>query len=98
MRVRATNTSVKPWRLRPGNTAGIHLAWFLLDADQRVLLEERAGLFEATVPPGESVDLTLAVPPLKPGRYFLRADMIDEQHGSFFQAGSEPLLTEVQVP
>jgi protein tyrosine phosphatase (PTP) superfamily phosphohydrolase (DUF442 family) len=98
VRVRAANTSVKPWRLRPGNTAGIHLAWFLLDADQRVLLEERAGLFEATVPPGESIDLTLAVPPLKPGRYFLRADMIDEQQGSFFQAGSEPLLTEVEVP
>ena len=51
------------------------------------------------MPPGEHIDLTLALPPLrKPGRYQLTVDLLDEQNGSFLQAGSEPLVWEVEVP
>jgi hypothetical protein len=97
VRVRAHNTSVKPWRLRPGNSAGIHMIYQVLDLDDRLLVEGRAGLFHATVAPGESIDLTCLLPALAAGRYRFRADMIDEQHASFFQAGSEPLVLDLSV-
>jgi hypothetical protein len=55
-------------------------------------------MFDAEVAPGESIDLTLPVPaPRVPGRYLLTADLIDEQHCTFFQAGSEPLEWEFDV-
>ncbi len=99
LHVRCHNTSIKPWRLRPGSNAGIHLNFVLLnDRDQRVA-EGKAGLFEAIVPPGEFIDLTIAVPGLaSPGRYELRLDMVDEQHASFLQTGSEPLTWSLEVP
>jgi hypothetical protein len=96
--VRCHNTSIKPWRLRPGTTAGIHAAFLVFNELGQIVGEGRGGLFEATVNPGESVDLTLAVPaPLLPGKYALRVDMVDEQHAYFLQAGSEPLVWEVEV-
>jgi hypothetical protein len=97
IQVRCTNTSVKPWHFKPGNTAGIHLQYMVLGFDERYVQPSRAGLFYATVLPGESIDLTLALPPREPGRYVLRADLIDEQHASFFQVGSEPLYREIEV-
>jgi protein tyrosine/serine phosphatase len=99
IRVRVYNTSVKPWRFRPGTHAGIH-AWFVLyNADDQDVAEGRAGMFHATVPPGEHIDLTLALPAqYQSGRYRLRVDMRDEQHASFGQVGSEPLVLEVEVP
>jgi hypothetical protein len=99
VRVRCVNTSVKPWRLRPGTNAGVHCLFVLLDLDDRPLSEGRAGLFDAEVPPGGHVDLTLALPPFRgPGRYRLRVDMADEQHAKFFQEGSEPAFCELEVP
>jgi hypothetical protein len=53
---------------------------------------------EKDVEPGESVDLTLVVPPLRnPGRYRMLVDMVDESHCWFHQAGNEPLETELDV-
>lgn len=95
--VRAHNTSVRPWRLKPGTLAGIHLVANLYNAQERSFGVWRAGRFDAVVAPGESIDLTLALPPLWPGRYRLLVDMMDEQHCSFFQAGSEPLEQELEV-
>jgi hypothetical protein len=61
--------------------------------------EGRSGLFHATVPPGESIDLTIALPTqCVPGRYELRLDMVDEQHASFLQTGSLPLIWRLEVP
>ncbi len=97
LQVRCLNTSIKPWRFKPGLTAGIHLQYMLHTAEGSNVLSDRAGQFYATVPPGESIVLTLAFPPLAPGRYLLRADLIDEQHASFFQVGSVPLIQEVVV-
>jgi protein tyrosine phosphatase (PTP) superfamily phosphohydrolase (DUF442 family) len=98
VRIRAHNTSVKPWQMHPGNTAGIHCQYVLVE-DGRFAGDGRAGLFEALVPPGGSVDLALTLPALhRPGRYELRADLVDEQHAVFMQEGSEPLLLEVEVP
>jgi protein tyrosine/serine phosphatase len=101
VRVRSHNTGRLPWRLSPATTAGTHLCYFLFDADDRLLTAGRAGLFDAEVPPGQSVDLAFALPPLPPGQYRLRIDMVEEAHGFFFQIGSvfvEHDLTVTPVP
>ena len=71
-RVRCRNTSIKPWRLRSG-PVGVHLLGSLNDARGRTMVMEQAGLFDAQVAPGESIDLTLAMvvplPPDLPGFY-----------------------------
>jgi hypothetical protein len=99
LRVRCTNTSVQPWVLRPESNAGVHARFLLSDAEDQQLTSGMAGLFHAVVPPGDSIDLTLALPPVHvPGRYVLRVDMVDGQGSSFYQFGYEPLFCEVEVP
>jgi hypothetical protein len=97
--VRCRNTSVKPWHFQPGRNAGIHAKYGVFDEWQHSVAEEaRAGLFHRTVQPGEHVDLQLVLPPLsRPGRYVLRVEMADEQHGSFLQSGCEPLFCDLEV-
>jgi hypothetical protein len=98
VRIRCRNTSVKPWHLRPGSNAGIHASFQVRDREGQVVRDGRGGLFEATVAPGEHVDMTLAVPaPLLPGQYELWVDMVDEQHAYFMQAGVEPLVWKLEV-
>ena len=100
VQLRCINTSVKPWHFQPFSTAGIHVLYEVHSEHGDAVGDLRkAGLLRATVPPGGHIDLTLALPPLPaPGRYELRVDMTDEQSGSFLQAGSEPLVWEVQAP
>jgi hypothetical protein len=95
--VRCHNSSVKPWHFKPGLTAGVHLQYMLVDGRDHTAVWSRTGLRYATVQPGESIDIDIPLPSLKPGRYTLRADLIDEQHASFFQLGSLPLFQEVEV-
>jgi hypothetical protein len=97
LRVRAHNTSPVAWQLRAGTTAGIHARFALYDALDHLVATDRAGLFDATVPAGESADLTLVLPALQPGAYRLLVDMIDEDQCWFFQTGSEPLEREIEV-
>ena len=96
-RIHCTNTSVRPWRLRPGLNAGIHAVYFVDDTEGKSILQGRSGLFDAVVAPGESIIFTLALPALAPGKYLLRADMIDEQNGEFLQLGSVPLILPLEV-
>ena len=97
-RIRCTNTSVQPWVMQPGSNAGVHLGWTLLKENDEYLREGRSGLFDAVVQPGESVDLTVALPSLAAGRYHVQLDMIDEQHAWFYQTGgTQPLTLEVEV-
>jgi hypothetical protein len=97
-RVRFRNTSVEPWRLRPGITCGIHAQFVVTNARGITVALGKAGLFDAVVGPGESIDLTLPVPALQwPGRFTLTVDLIDEQQCNFFQTGSEPLEWEFEV-
>jgi hypothetical protein len=99
VRVRCTNTSVKPWVLRPESNAGVHARFLLMDADDKQVGNGLAGLFHAVVPPGDSIDLTLALSSVRqPGRYVLRVDMVDGQGSSFYQFGCEPLFVETEVP
>lgn len=99
LHVRCHNTSIRTWHLGPDLSAGVHVGWFLLDAQDRLVRSGIAGRFRADVWPGESVELTLALPPLRePGLYALQIDMEEEQHCPFHQAGSEPLDLELEVP
>jgi len=95
--VRCHNTSVAPWHLRPGITSGTHLWFMVTDAHAGIAALGLAGLFEAEVAPGQSIDLTLPVPALRlPGRYTLTADL-NRDGNHFVQAGSEPLEWEFEV-
>lgn len=96
LQLRVHNTSRAAWRFQPESHAGIHAAYVLHRGDKFVHLG-RAGLFDAVVPPGQSIDLTLALPALEPGRHRLFLDMIDEAHCQFYQTGSEPLEYELSV-
>jgi hypothetical protein len=96
LHIRCHNTSVKPWRFRPNTDAGIHAVFQVFEENGAELYMGRAGLFHAEVRPGESIDLTLSMPPLrKPGKYRLRIDMKDEQHAFFYQLGYGPLFWDV---
>jgi hypothetical protein len=98
-RVRCYNTSVLPWNLRAGSNAGINVMARVVDPrGGGCLMQVKAGLFEAEVPPGSHVDVTVALPPLRrPGRHRLLIDLNDERQGYFYQAGSEPLERELEV-
>jgi hypothetical protein len=96
--IRCHNTSVKPWEFRPNTDAGIHAVWEFFDAEGNRVPPGmgRSGLLRAEVAPGDSIDLTLSIPPVrKPGVYQLRIDMKDEQHAFFFQLGEGPLSWDV---
>jgi hypothetical protein len=95
--VRIRNTSLGPWQLRRGTNAGFHAVYSLFQFGVGSHGPWRAGLYDAEVPPGAAVDLTLVLPALQPGRYRLVVDMTDEQHCWFMQAGSEPLEQEFEV-
>jgi hypothetical protein len=96
--VRARYTATKPLHLRSGANAGIHVSYAVFDPDDVCADLDRAGLFDAVVHPGETMEFTLAVHTLvKPGRYRLLVDMIDEQHCNFHMTGSEPLEEEFDV-
>jgi protein tyrosine phosphatase (PTP) superfamily phosphohydrolase (DUF442 family) len=98
LRIRVHNTSIQSWQLKPGTVAAIHASFFLWDVHDVCVAAGRSGLFEAEVSPGQSIDLTLAVPALfAPGRYRLLVDMGDERHCWFYQTGSEPLERELLV-
>ncbi len=97
-RVRCTNTSVKPWVMQPGANAGVHLGWMLFNESDEDIHEGRSGMFDAVVLPGSAVELTVALPPLPPGRYHVQLDMVDEQHAWFYQTGAtEPLNLPLEV-
>lgn len=97
-KVKATNTGTQPWHFRPSPVAGIHLGMHVWDEQDMLVAYEKFGFFEATVPPGESIVLTVVVPALKKaGRYHITVDLTEEGHCWFFQAGSEPLEGELRV-
>ncbi len=96
-RVQARNTSVAPWRMRPGTSAGVHVGYSLIDEQQRCVSMGRSGLFAAIVPPGGCIDVTVALPALAEGKYTLVLDLVDEQQGWFYQHGAEPLEWAFEV-
>jgi protein tyrosine phosphatase (PTP) superfamily phosphohydrolase (DUF442 family) len=98
MRVRVCNKGITAWQLQAGTNAGFHAGFILFDQQDRALAYGRAGLLDALVAPGQSIDLTVVFPAVRvPGKYRLMVDMVDEPQGWFYQLGSEPLETEITV-
>src|SRR5207249_5563069 len=98
LHLRAHNTSVRSWQLRPDGNAGVHATFALCDPDGIPVTYGRTGLFEAVVPPGECIDLVVPLPALhKVGKYRFFADMVAEQQCEFYKTGSEPLYQELNV-
>jgi len=98
LKVRAQNTSIREWFMKPGTNAGIKVKWMLLADDRRVLASGFAGNFQAVVKPGEGIDIAVVIPSLMEcGSCLLRMDMYDPQHAAFHQAGSEILEAKVIV-
>jgi len=105
VRVRVTNRSTEDWELKPGDYAGIHLSYVVANVKLEIQHRSIAGLMRRTVRPGESVVLTLAVPPIKvPATYNLVAQMIDARgagvpirSNSFVKFGDESLMAAIVV-
>jgi hypothetical protein len=96
--VRARNVSTQTWEFRRGRTAGFHAYIDVHGPHNEPIYHDRAGLLDATVEPGDSIELKVVVPALKqPGRYRLLVDLTDEQYCLFYQVGSEPLIVEFEV-
>jgi protein tyrosine phosphatase (PTP) superfamily phosphohydrolase (DUF442 family) len=105
VRVKATNTSQENWEFQPGNYAGIHVQFTVQNELGEQVASGQAGLFRKSVPPGESLELTLAVPPIpQAGLYTLRADLMNGtgaavpiRQTGFYQFGADPLMMHVKV-
>jgi hypothetical protein len=97
VRIRAVNTSPEPWHLHPGTESGVHVRFQVFSPDAKEVQSGRAGQFEATVPPGGSLDLTLALSAIRPGRYAVRAELIDANRFAFSQFGNPPLEFDLTV-
>jgi protein tyrosine phosphatase (PTP) superfamily phosphohydrolase (DUF442 family) len=95
--VRVRNTSVRPWRLSPQLVAGTHVGYHVWNDRDELVVNDKSGLFDAEVRPGAALTVTLPLPGLRPGRYRLLVDMVDERQCWFYQAGSEPLEEELTV-
>ena len=91
-RLKATNSSAEPWRLRAGSYAGVHVHYQVFAPDGSRVWDARAAQYDATVAPGETIMVRLPTPPLRlPGRYTLHASMALPKHVSFQQLGDEPI-------
>jgi protein tyrosine phosphatase (PTP) superfamily phosphohydrolase (DUF442 family) len=98
IRLRVHNRSGSVWRMRAENHVGTHLGFVLKDAQERGVLSGRAGLFDARVPPGDHIDLTMVLPAVRrAGSYRLLVDMVDERHCWFYQTGSAPFEWDLDV-
>jgi hypothetical protein len=96
--MRVHNRGIGPWQMRAESHVGFHLCYVVRNAQERGVASGRAGLFDAVVEPGQSVDLTFALASInEPGRYRVIVDMVDELHCWFHQTGSEPFEWELIV-
>jgi undecaprenyl-diphosphatase len=91
------NIGPTDWRFQPLKTAGHHVTFKLLDEEQQIVHEGRAGMLDQVVKPGETIQVRLILPPLKARYYRLMVDMIEEGHCWFHQTGSEPWEEEFVI-
>lgn len=98
LRFRVTNTSREAIEFQASRNTGVHLGARLLGADGRQIDELRSGYRDLTLPPGETTEIALEVPPVAvPGRYALRVDLVDEGVKWFESLGSPPLEVALEV-
>jgi protein tyrosine/serine phosphatase len=97
-KLRVRNTSRETWHFHPHPVAGMHLGYRITDDKEGEVLNGRGALFEATVLPGQTIDLTMATRPIhEQGRYRIVIDMMKGYYLWFHQTGAEPLEEELDV-
>lgn len=88
------------WLSDPNSTTGfVTIGTKLLDERRQLLSDalERSNL-PHNVPPGQTVALTHRfTAPTKPGLYWIKLDLVDEQIAWFEDEGSQPLIFSIQV-
>lgn len=88
------------WLSDPNSTTGfVTIGTKLLDERRQLLSDalERSHL-PHNVPPGQTVALTHRfTAPTKPGLYWIKLDLVDEQIAWFEEEGSQPLIFSIQV-
>jgi hypothetical protein len=96
--VKLRNTGAKTWNLTPHSRAGYHLMYRVRDAEGRPLFEGKGALQDLEVRADDSLTTTLVVPArLRPGRYRVSIDMIEEHQGWFFQMSGELMEEELEI-
>jgi len=99
IRLWVRNDSIETWQLQPGTRTGVHARFLIAHESGQIAAVGYGGQFLAQVAPGESIELTLPVPPMQhAGKHVLSIDMVDGHDMSFAQVGSPSLLREVIVP
>ncbi|MEK6375423.1 MAG: methyltransferase domain-containing protein [Acidobacteriota bacterium] len=88
-----------PSGVEPG---AVNLGCHLYDADGKLIRFDHAWADltpdKRAVAPGETVETTMALPPLDPGRYEIEIDLVATRVGWFAQLGSKPARLEIAVP
>lgn len=97
-RVRVKNHGTTPVVFKPQKLAGCHVGVQIFDSEDNLLWWEFGGMFHRTLPPGESLEMTVELKSLdKAGRYRLSFDMYEPQNYWGFQLGWEPREMEIEV-
>ena len=105
VKINAKNTAHDAWEMKPGNYAGVHVQFSVQNTLGAYVHSGQAGLFRRTVKPGETIELTIAIPPLNvPGRYFVRVDLMNATEAGvpirqtgFYQFGSDPMMLAIEA-
>jgi hypothetical protein len=88
------------WLSDPNSKTGfVTIGTKLMDERRQLLSDEleRSNL-PHNVPPGQAIALTHRfTAPTKPGLYWIKLDLVDEQIAWFEQEGSQPLMFSLQV-
>jgi hypothetical protein len=100
-RVRVTNTGRARWLPSGVEPGAVNLGCHLYDAEGRLLRFDHAWADltadKRAVAPGETVETTMALPPLDPGQYQIEFDLVAARVGWFAQFGSKPARVTVSV-
>jgi len=95
--VRAHNLSRSTWEFKTGTVTGIYVRTVVATPKGQAVAVVRAGRIEARVAPGESIDVSVALPVFhEQGAHRIVVDLAD-RHLNFCQLGSDWLDFEIQV-
>jgi hypothetical protein len=102
VRVVATNTGRARWLPSGVEPGAVNLGCHLYGGDGKLIRFDHAWADltpdKRPVAPGETVETTMALPPLDPGRYEIEIDLVASRVGWFAQLGSKPARLTLDVP
>jgi hypothetical protein len=96
--VRVRNTGCQAWQFSPMPLAGTHLTYNVQTMSGGPVANGKAGYMDARVEPGAFLELRVPLAGIaQPGEYRLILELQNEQLGSFYQMGSDPLEMRLKV-